>query len=99
MFVNVLYEGDYEDCDIIWVPDFIGCNINVYGQQFCDWLNSEFISNEYYVTIDNYRYTILETEGFVRWLNNNICSKKEETLVYIVKQHTKFDSDYTVVEF
>jgi len=99
MLINVLYEGDFDDCDIISVPDFVGCDIEDYGQQFCNWLNSNLLSDEWYITIDNHRVTVLETEGFVKWLNDNICSKDEKQLAYIVKQHTKLVNEYPIVEF
>lgn len=97
MLINILYEGDYSDCDLIWVPDIIGRDIETYGQQFCDWLNTASVSNEYFIKIDEKICIGLETEGFVNWINNHIL--KGDQLSYIVKQHVEFNSDYNVVEF
>lgn len=97
MYINVLYEGDYCDCDIIFVPDSIGDKIEQYAQQFCDWLNTPYVSNDYYVTINGKEYLSLETDGFVRWLNHYIC--KDQCLAHIVKQHTNLVPSYKVIEF
>ena len=97
MLVNVLFDDQYDDCDVISVPDNIGINIEFYAQKFCDWLNSGDITDEYYVTLNGKQYVSLETVGFVNWLNDCVCIDCFKCEV--VAQHKKQNPKYKTVEF
>ena len=94
--IYLIFEDDYEDCDVICVPDFIADNAPRYGQLFCDWL-ANTTDESYFVDISGKKYLSCETEGFIRWLNNFYCNINEKA--YIVKQHTSYLSGYTKIEF
>ena len=97
MLVNITYFDCNEDADIINVPANIYNEIEIYGQQFCDWISSENIDDEYYVIIDGRKCINLETDGFVNWLNKYVCPDNDKAS--IVKQHTKLDPAYKTVDF
>ncbi len=96
-YINIVYEDDYTDCDIIQVPDHIASKIEDYGQLFCDWLRGDDIPSEYYYFINGMRVGICETQGFIKWLNMYFCDDCEKiTLIY---QHVPYDPQYKRVDF
>jgi len=97
LLITILYEEDYEDCDVISVPDEIGQKIDLYAQQFCDWLASDSITDDYYITINGKRYVNLETDGFVKWINKYLCNDNQSS--YIEAQHIKYSPKYKTIEF
>jgi hypothetical protein len=94
--ICLIFEDDYEDCDIICVSDFIADNAARYGQLFCDFL-ANTTDESYFVDISGKKYLSCETEGFIRWLNKFYCETNEKS--YIVKQHTSYILGYTIIEF
>ena len=48
--ICLIFEDDYEDCDIICVSDFIADNATRYGQLFCDFL-ANTTDESYFVDI------------------------------------------------
>lgn len=97
MLVNILYFDNSEDVDVIYVPEYIYDKVELYGQQFCDWLGSGNIDDEYYVIIHGRKCISLETVGFINWLNKYICLDNDKA--YIVEQHTKLNPLYKTVDF
>ena len=95
-YVNIVFEYDYNDVDIIAVPDWICGVITDLSQQFCDWLGrTAFFTEE---MPDGRQVTVCETEGFVYWLNEQVLSESEEK-AFILKEHTTFCKDYYTVDF
>lgn len=97
MLVNILYFDNSEDVDVIYVPECIYDKVELYGQQFCDWLGSGNIDDEYYVIIQGRKCISLETVGFINWLNKYICLDNDKA--HIVEQHTKLNPLYKTVDF
>ena len=97
MLVNVLFFDNNEDVDIIYVPESVYDKVELYGQQFCDWLNSGNINEEYYVTINGRKCISLETVGFINWLNKYVCLGNDKAR--IVEQHTKLNRSFKTVDF
>lgn len=96
-FFNILYESDMDDVDIICVPSEISEQMEVVVQTFLDWLPSADESNKLYWSVhDCQKYNVCETEGFVKWLNENYCNNEK---AYIVEQHVQFCSKYKKIEF
>ena len=96
MFINVMY-FEADDADIIYIPNSIYDNIEGYAQQFCNWLDSDEPTPEYYVTINGRTVPALETDGFVAWLNKYICLGDDKA--YIVEQHTSLREQYLTIYF
>lgn len=93
---NILYENDTNDVDIICVPDTIANEMHILAQMFLDWLpNAE--DEMYWSTENNRRISVCETDGFIKWLNENYCRSIPK--VYVVTQHTQFHKEYDVIEF
>ena len=93
--IIIVFEYDYEDCDIVSVPDFVADNVEKYTQEFLTWLSSDNCSSEYYLSMS--KEVICETDGLVKWLNENICSKNEQAV--ILEQHVRFVDNLPIVDF
>ena len=96
VYLNILYEDDMYDVDIICVPDHIATRINSLSQKFLDWLPNA-IHDMYWTMIDGRKYSVCETEGFVKWLNDNYCENRQ--MVTIIKKHVKYVNEYNSIEF
>lgn len=93
---NILYEGDKEDVDIICVPNSVAEKIKTLTQMFLDWLpNAE--DEIYWETINGRKVSVCETDGFIKWLNDNYCTTIPKS--YVVIRHSKICNEYDVIEF
>ena len=96
VYLNILYEDDMDDVDIICVPDHIATRINSLSQEFLDWLPNA-INDMYWTMIDGRKCSVCETEGFVKWLNDNYCENSQ--MVTIIKKHVQYVNEYNSIEF
>ena len=97
-YVNVVFGDDLSDVDIISAPDDVAENIEDLGQQFCNWLSNDEAYEYRRVAENGIIYGILETNGFVTWLNRFHCGDIDEKAVIVV-EHTDIDFDLPIVEF
>lgn len=95
--INIIYEDDLTDVDMILVPDWMEEKISQYAQNFVDWL---VIDPEQTYKIANSEMVVYvcETEGFVDWLNKYVINNESEKAI-IVSQHCKYNDEYLSVEF
>lgn len=95
--VCILYDDMYDGADIIAVPDSLYDNIQELGQQFCRWLGEA--EHDFWATSPNgERYVILETSGFVWWLNKQLGDDSKEK-VKIVAENVRYRPYLKTVEF
>ena len=98
MNYNIMFDGNTDDCDIIAVPEICVKEFEDLAQAFCDWLTADE-AHEYWYYDARYGFIpAIETSGFVDWLNKRFNLNKGNA-VTIVKQHTKLDSNYPIIEF
>ena len=96
--INVVFDGDYEDVDIILVPESIVDEIEIYLQSFFDWATDTPNRKKYEVTDQFGRIVVsLGTVEFVNWLNQCILAPPEQA--GILEQHTTFLANKPVIEF
>ena len=94
--VNIIFDNDLEDADIIAIPDEIASKIEEIGQEFLHWVpNAQ--DDEYWTIIDGKKYSIAETNGFIKWLNSYYCTQKNKA--YIVARNTNYSPQYKSIEF
>lgn len=96
VYFNILFDVCPDDVDIICVPCTIAENINSIVQMFFDWLPNA-ADEAYWTMINGRKVSVCETDGFVKWLNENHC--KNVPKAYIVAQHTQICKAYAVIEF
>ena len=97
--VNIIYDDEFQDVDIIAIPDDIFGDVDKLGALFIQWvIESAPKDDRDYWSIKNGEYLlIIETIGLVKWLNNHYC--KNGSKAYIVEQHTSYCSEYQSIEF
>ena len=94
--INIVFENELNDVDIIAIPDEIALDIDKICQEFFNWLPSAK-GNDYWTIIDGKKYNVAETVGFIKWLNSSYCQGTEKA--YIVKEHTNYCLDNESIEF
>lgn len=96
IYFNVLYEDDKDDVDIICVPNHIAKTIESLSQLFLDWLpNAD--DGIYWTIINGKKCSVCETDGFIKWLNENYCKSGQKAS--IIHQHVRFVDGYKSIEF
>ncbi len=95
--INVVFEDDLDDVDIIEVPDFIANDLNKYADGFIKWLcctqDTRFIKKNK----NGNTYYVCETDGFLYWLNNFVINAEERAV--LVLEHVMFDNRYNRIDF
>ena len=92
--VQIVYDEDWHDVDVIAVPDDMVRTIDILSQRYLHWMPAT--SDECgWVVVNGRKVLNKETKGFVKWLNE---IKPRGTDVYIVTQHCEFDKDLAFVE-
>lgn len=94
--INLIYEGDRSDVDILLIPDGLTEDIDRLAQQFLDWVSPED-DTDGWVVLDGQKYMAKKTTGFLKWLNANYCHGSEKA--YIYKAHAKYCDPYGYIEF
>ena len=94
--VNVIFDNSFDDADIIAIPDEIASRIETIGQEFLDWVLTAK-NSDYWVNMDGQKCLVIETDGFIKWLNSRYCSNIEEA--YLVTRNTNSCPLYKSLEF
>ena len=96
--VYVVFDDEFDDVDILLVPDDIADNIERVVWEFNQWLRIPENRSRFVVKIINgYGILSINTEEFLWWLNHvRIDTTQKAT---ILTQHTKLVSDYPRAEF
>lgn len=96
--VNLLFDEEYEDVDIISVPDEIADSINDIAQQFFSWLGNPENARRFYVKLPNGKESLgIDTKEFVWWLNHVFLPAGQAA--GIVTQHTSHHPEYPTANF
>jgi hypothetical protein len=99
MMINLVYEYDLTDVDIILAPDFVSDQIERITQQFFSWLSNPGVEHDNWVTNSKgVRCLSCETEGFVKWLNEFILGDCHEKAI-ILLQHTNVNDTIASAHF
>lgn len=96
--INVIFDDEFNDVDILLVPDDVAYNIEHVVQEFNQWLSLPDNRSRFVVEVINgYRVIGIGTEEFLWWLNN--IQIKAEPKAAILEQHTKLIPNYPCAEF
>ena len=94
--INLVFDDIYDNADIIAVPNEIVFRIEEIGQEFLNWVPTADDS-EYWKIVDGRKYTVAETDGFIKWLNTNYCFETKKA--YVVARNTAYCPQYKTIEF
>ena len=96
--MNIVYDGEYENVDIVRVPGWVADDIETILRDFNEWLsiptNRQPFSHK---CTDGRMVLSVDTPDFLWWLDN--IKIAEEQMTEIVKQHTIFDPNLPTAEF
>ena len=92
-YVNIVFEDDINDSDLILVPDYVASDLVKYSQAFFDWL-----SDSPKKMFGSVSYIECETEDFLYWLNHYVI-KPDEEKAKVVLQHVRYNPLYKSLEF
>lgn len=96
--VCVVFDDEFDDVDIILVPDDIADNIECVVWEFNQWLRMPENRSRFVIRIiDGYEMISINTEEFVWWLNQFRIDAAQKAIILI--QHTELVSDYPRAEF
>lgn len=96
--INILYFDNYDDVDIVCVPNIVCEDLDNVVQKYFNWLSSTKDHGHWKIKADGTMYIECDdAEVFVEWINQNF--KEDENEAYIVKRNTKYDPHYVIAEF
>lgn len=95
--INILYADEYEDVDIILVPNHIADDIEAVTQEFFDWTKHPYDIPSFMHVNEYGEIASVDTKEFLWWLNTIKCPDGPQSM--IVVQHTTFHPEYPVSEF
>ena len=92
MVINVFYDDDVNYVDIIFIPDYIGKDIEDLQEDFFDWLFDENNNHKYWIIVQGEKVACeYGTQAFVDWINNKLFKGKKEKVYIIKKNATEWD--------
>ena len=96
--INIVFDDEFDDVDILLVPDDIADNIENVVQEFFNWVEIPENRKRFVVRIiDGYEIISFATEEFIWWLNEIKIQTPPKAEILI--QHTKYIPDYPSAEF
>lgn len=94
--VQILFDDDPNDVDIIEIPNYMYMSIHELTQQYLHWKPPLDDENGWTV-VDGRKTLLKETAGFVEWLTQYHCRADDK--VRIIAQHVVYCADLKCVEF
>lgn len=96
--VNVVYELDYEDVDILYIPSDMADDIDGVAQDFFCWLGIPENRRRFLVKEDDGSEVLyIGTKEFIWWLNH--IKITDGPKAKILMQHTSYDPQYPAAYF
>jgi len=78
MFVNIVFNEEERDWDIIDVPDVLANDIESIHQRFVDWVCSEANKGRFLVYADGIESHNYDIEDFLGWINDELTNEISE---------------------
>ena len=96
--VNVVYEYDFNEVDIILIPDFVEEKLNEYVQKFFNWLAQSTDSRFCKITKSGYIVHLCDTEGFLYWLNTFVIDSDQDKATMLLEK-VPYNPGYKMADF
>ena len=95
--INLVYDDELDEADVLEVPDYIADNIEYYVMEFNGWLFDPENRQRFLAPYKGRMELAIGTEEFVWWLNCYHASEKEAST--IIGQHTSLRHGLPVAYF
>ena len=96
--INIVYADEYDDVDILCVPDFVHDNIEAVTQNFFDWTSSTKEDGYFTQNPQGDEVLCVGTEEFIKWLNDNYIQYENQKAT-VIEAHTIYNPNYPSAEF
>ena len=95
--INLVFEGDYSDADILAVPDEILDKLEEYLQDFYDWLPKHLNEHSFWAkTKSGDLYYRIGTDEILWWINQKVLNGKQAA--FVVQAHCHADPNLITIE-
>lgn len=95
--INVVFEEDYLDVDILLVPDSVAENLDAHVDAFFQWVRDSKNQEQFLVPYNGKMVLGIATKEFLYWINTQCKSCCPKAI--IIKEHTKHCPDYPTAFF
>ena len=96
--VNIVYEMDYNDADILWIPSNLANDIDDVAQEFFRWVGVPENGCRFLVKgEDGHEVLNIDTEEFLWWLNHIKITNEPKATIAV--QHTSYDPHCPIAYF
>ena len=99
MLVNVVFDEEETDLDVIEIPESLVKDIGRIQQMFFEWLYDKKNNHGYLVRIDGFEGYSYATEEFVKWINDNLIDDNSEKAKIVCPHLTELSNDYPTIYF
>ena len=99
MLVNVVFDADGKDFDVIDVPESLAKDIKKIQLRFFDWLHAKGTEHEYWVRIDGMEGYSYGTDEFVEWINSQFCNEGNKKTIIISRNLTELKNNNPTIYF
>lgn len=97
-FINIIYGDDYNDADILLVPDIVCIKLDEIVQSFFDWLTVTKDHGYWRLNSNGDLYLSAGTDAFVMWLRDRYGHLESEE-IRVIKKNTVYNPSYPIAEF
>lgn len=94
--INIVFDEDYGDSDIICVPQSVSDNIKHIPYDCSKWLYDNVNEHNFWSLAENGRKIVnFETESLIWWLNSFYIKDGEKA--YVIIQHVECNPEYPIM--
>ena len=99
--INIVFDGDFHDVDLLKVPDYIAEDIEKITQNFFNWVvhpdNRGLFMKTIHTNQGLKEYLCVGTEEFIWWLRK-FAVVNDDTIT-LLAQHVSFHPEYPSADF
>jgi hypothetical protein len=100
MIVNICFDDNIQDVDIVDIPEEILKNIDGIQKDFLKWLFDKHNDHKYWVLDGNEKkYCEYRSEAFVEWINENLVKSLESKAIVIEKYANNINCNFPIICF
>lgn len=99
MFVNIFYDDEGKDADIIELPELVIDDLEELQERFLRWMFDKKNKHQYWRTEGNRKYCVYDSEAFVEWINKMYLESDKEVAKVLTKNVDNVNEDDPVLFF
>ena len=96
--INLVYDCDYDDVDILMVPDHVAEDIERVVMRFNHWLMDSENRKQFLAPYKGRMELSIGTKEILWWINHHERNEKD-AVATVYESHTNFCEDYPTADF